>query len=86
MMRVPQIFNVSQIKQMMAATPIYGYRPGGVSRDYHDLDIEENMEDESNIVFSPNLDQIINQNQNNINSSESGNVVEKSEINFNSNL
>ena len=30
---------------MMAATPIYGYRPGGVSRDYHDLDIEENMED-----------------------------------------
>jgi len=71
MMRMPQIFNVSQIRQMMAGTPIYGYnRPGSLSRDYHDLDIEENMEDESNIVFSPSLDDMISQ-KNNINSSDS---------------
>ena len=59
---MPQIFNVSQIRQMMAGTPIYGYRPGGgSSRDYHDIDIEENMEDESNIIFSPSLDEMIGQ-------------------------
>ena len=65
MMRMPQIFNVSQIRQMMAGTPIYGYRPGSGVRDYHDIDIEENMEDESNIIFSPSLDEMIGQKKRN---------------------
>ena len=49
---------------MMAGTPIYR----GVSRDYHDVDIDENMEDESDIIFSPSLDEVIS--QNNINSAK----------------
>ena len=73
MMRMPQIFNVSQFRQMMAGTPIYGYRQGGVSRDYHDIDIEENREDESNIIFSPSLDEMVS--QNNVNSPNSGIAV-----------
>ena len=75
MMRMPQIFNVSQFRQMMAGTPIYGYRHGGVSRDYHDIDIEENREDESNIIFSPSLDEMMSQtnvNSPNSDSSSSG--------------
>merc|ERR1719219_2025192 len=54
---------------MMAGTPIYGYRQGGGSRDYHDIDIEENREDESNIIFSPSLDEMMG--QNNVNSPNS---------------
>ena len=76
MMRMPQIFNVSQFRQMMASTPIYGYRHSGVSRDYHDIDIEENREDESNIIFSPSLDEMMS--QNNVKSQTSGRAVKKS--------
>jgi len=75
MMRMPQIFNVSQIRKMMAGTPIYGYRPGGgASRDYHDIDIEENMEDESNIIFSPSLDEMIGQKKINSDSDSTSSV------------
>ena len=76
MMRMPQIFNVSQFRQMMAGTPIYGYRHSGASRDYHDIDIEENREDESNIIFSPSLDEMMS--KNNINPQTSGRAVKKS--------
>ena len=78
MMRMPQIFNVSQFRQMMAGTPIYGYRHGGVSRDYHDIDIDENREDESNIIFSPSLEEI--RSQTNVNSPNTGRAIEKPKL------
>ena len=78
MMRMPQIFNVSQFRQMMASTPIYGYRHSGVSRDYHDIDIEENREDESNIIFSPSLDEMMSQKT--VNSPSPGRTVDQSEL------
>ena len=80
MMRMPQIFNVSQFRQMMAGTPIYGYRHGGVSRDYHDIDIEENREDESNIIFSPSLEERMSQNNVNSPTSSSGKTVGQSDL------
>ena len=66
MVRMP-VFNVSQIREFIKhGTPIYGlprrhHYPSedvAATRDYHDIDISENMEDESTVMF-PTIDDLL---------------------------
>jgi len=74
MVRMP-VFNVSQIREFIKhGTPIYGlprrqYYPSedaAVTRDYHDIDISENMEDESSVKF-PTIDDLLRGGQSQVN-------------------
>ena len=74
MVRMP-VFNVSQIREFIKhGTPIYGlprrqYYPSedaAVTRDYHDIDISENMEDESSVMF-PTIDDLLRGGQSQVN-------------------
>ena len=65
MVRVPSFFNVSHIRELMQQgsplTPIYGFRHRGdhvsSSRDYHDIDVSENRENEADLRLS--LDELL---------------------------
>jgi len=83
MVRMP-VFNVSQIREFIKhGTPIYGlprrhHYPSedvAVTRDYHDIDISENMEDESSVMF-PTIDDLLRGGQSQVNVPNSSDTLD----------